>query len=326
MRRVSDLAGEIGSGLGKLRADVATSEAATHLATADTALADLMAVDKRARQALDNDQRFLAADIIFAEGLNPTQTLIDSVTGTASSEIAAAEARLTSESRVRLVLMPTALLLVIGAALAWAQSMPREPASSATASMAQMLRDLPPPVKSAVPPAPNPARAPASTAAMSPADLAEAAELCVDLARVLSASDMPALLGRVVSVLGANGLVVWAASDGGDTLAPALWYGYSDRVIAKMGRLDASAENMTSVCYRTRRTQSMPGVGQPGATSALAVPLVTSEGCQGVLAAELHGAKATPETIALARIVAAQFASMVGPAELGENRVDVAVG
>jgi hypothetical protein len=79
MRRVTDLAAEIDTGLTRLASDIGTAEAQSQLATARTALTDLLAVDKRARQALANDQRFLASDILFAEGLNSTQTLVDAI-------------------------------------------------------------------------------------------------------------------------------------------------------------------------------------------------------------------------------------------------------
>jgi hypothetical protein len=213
--------------------------------------------------------------------------------------------------------MPVSLLLVIGAGVAGAFARPPETAASAAAAVAQMLRDLPPPVKPPAPsmtsaPAPKP---PAPVPALSANDLTEAADLCVDLSRVLSSEDVPALLGRASNVLGATGLVVWVADERGDSLVPALWHGYSERVVAKMGPLDAGGDNITSVCFRTGRPQSMPGVGQPGATSAIAIPLVTAAGCHGVMAAELTAARPPVEGVALARIIAAQLAAMVAPSD-----------
>ncbi len=329
MRRVSDLAVQMESGLSRLRSQVESSEAQTQLAAAKTALADLLAIDARARQAIAGDQRFLASDIVFAEGLNTTQTVFDALSHAAEAETTSLETRLVSEARVRLALTSAALLLVMVAGLALAQSQ-RQPASpaSAAATMAQMLRDLPPPVRvPAAPPAaqPPPMQAVASVVpSVSEADLTEAAELCVDLARVLDARDIPALLGRVAKALGATGVVVWVVNRPGDTLSPALSHGYSDRVVAKLGQLDAAADNLTSVCFRTLRPQSMPGVGQPGATSAIAVPLVTADGCTGVLAAELEVAKPAAESLALARIIAAQFATMIGPSEAASAPARVA--
>jgi GAF domain-containing protein len=58
----------------------------------------------------------------------------------------------------------------------------------------------------------------------------------------------------------------------------------------------------------------------PGAAAAVAVPLVTSAGCNGVLSAEIRDTKPAPELLALARIVAAQFATLIGPAEYNSAR------
>ena len=56
---------------------------------------------------------------------------------------------------------------------------------------------------------PEPAR-PATTV-----NLDAAAELCVDLARVIDASDVPALLARAAAVLDARGIIVWVADSAG---------------------------------------------------------------------------------------------------------------
>jgi hypothetical protein len=50
------------------------------------------------------------------------------------------------------------------------------------------------------------------------------------------------------------------------------------------------------------------------------VPLVTASGCGGVLSAELRDSKPAPELLALTRIVAAQFATLIAPAEAGAPR------
>ena len=317
MRRVTDLATQLDSGLSRLRNEVESPDARTQLANAATALTDLLVIDKRARQAIESDQRFLASDIVFAEGLNATQTMLDALAAAGEAESAAVDARLLRDSRIRLALMPVALLVLAIAGLVWGQA-PRQPAaSSEAASMAQMLRDLPPPVKA--PGVPAVAAVPRTVAATTPPasviDLHAAAELCVDLARVMDAEDVPTLLSRAARTLDASGVVVWVVTASGDRLLPMLSHGYAANVIARLGSLDVTADNMTSVCFRTVRPLSVPGVGHPGATSAIAVPLVTSQGCNGVMAAELPIAKPPVEALAMARIIAAQFATMITPYE-----------
>ena len=67
------------------------------------------------------------------------------------------------------------------------------------------------------------------------------------------------------------------------------------------------------------RPQVMNGAAA-GSAGAVAVPLVTSAGCTGVLSAETRDSKPTPETIAVARILAAQFATLIAPSDAGSAR------
>jgi hypothetical protein len=296
-----------------------------NLDSATTALTDLMTLDKRAREALASEQRFLASDLLFAEGLSATQAVTDNLTTARDFEVSAIQDRLLLESRLRLAMAPTALALVLAAAFTAGRSA-RPPAPSAAASMAQMIRDLPPPVKAPLP-QPAPIRPPVTAAPPSPplpaplpepvANWTEAAELCVDLARVMDSRDIPALLGRAAKTLEASGVVLWIINRKGTTLLPMLSHGYSERVIAKLGTLDVSVDNVTSLSFRTMQPQTMPGVGQ-GTTSAIAVPLVTIAGCNGVFAAEVQGARPAEEALAMARIFAAQFATMIEPCDTGE--------
>ena len=53
---------------------------------------------------------------------------------------------------------------------------------------------------------------------------------------------------------------------------------------------------------------------------ALAVPLITSSGCVGVLAAEVQGAKPGDTRFAVARMIAAQLSTIVGPGSSAANQ------
>ena len=81
-------------------------------------------------------------------------------------------------------------------------------------------------------------RLPAAAAAPAPVphvNLADAAELCADLARVMDERDVPDLLARAATVLEAKGLIIWMADADGTTLQPTLTHGYSDRVVSRLG-------------------------------------------------------------------------------------------
>jgi hypothetical protein len=222
------------------------------------------------------------------------------------------------------------------------------------ASMAQMLRDLPPPVKNGVangttngnghghgiangngtgptpiaPPAPV---APSLVAAPTPvhsststyrpsANLAAAADLCVDLAKVLDADDMPVLLVRAALVLDARGIVLWGVDSDGVRLQPSLGYGYSDKVLAKLRPLQMDADNVTSLAFRSSQPQMMTGASTTD-PAALAIPLLTGGGCVGVMAVELRHNRPHADLLPVARILSAQFSTLVAPAEDTLQRV-----
>jgi hypothetical protein len=180
------------------------------------------------------------------------------------------------------------------------------------ASLAGLAEYEPEPASAAAPAAPASSAAPASPASpAAPAvDLSAAADACVDLGRLLDAQDLQALLGRIATILGAQGLIVWVADASGSLLAPALTHGYEPSLIARLGGLSKDADNATAHAWRAKSAQVVAGVaGGPG---ALAVPLLTSDGCMGVLSVEMtQGRERASDVQALARIVAAQLAAVV---------------
>jgi len=322
MRRASEISTRMNSAIGRLRTSAENTQARVNLDSATTALGDLMTLDKRAREALASEQRFLASDILFAEGLSAAQAVTDNLITARDFEVSAIQDRQLLASRLRLAMAPATLVLVLATAFTAGRAA-RPPAPSAAASMAQMIRDLPPPVKAPLG-QPAPIKPPVAVAPPPPpaplqptANWPEAAELCVDLARVMDPRDIPALLERAAKTLEASGVVLWIINRKGTTLLPMLSHGYSDRMLAKLGTLDVSVDNVTSLSFRTMQPQTMPGTGQ-GASSAIAVPLVTTDGCNGVFAAEVQGARPAADALAMARIFAAQFATMIEPCDSGD--------
>lgn len=320
-RRATELHTQISSGLTRLRSSSPASVTPQYEA-ALIALADLENIDKRARELIQNDQRFMAADLVFADSNEPSQRLAGALGTARATEIAAAEARMRFTSRIRFAMNAGVMGLVLLGALFLGR--PAKPVSglSEAEKMAQMLRDLPPPVKPATPlsrPTPPPP-APVVVVPAAPSfSLPDAAELCVDLARVIDSRDIPALLERAATVLDAKGLIIWMVDERGRMLTPSLTHGYPDKVLTRMGSLDVDADNVTSLTFRSMRPQTMPAT-VPGAAGAIAVPLITSSGCSGVLAAEVREGKPTDELVALTKIVAAQFATLIGPGDTGAAR------
>lgn len=159
-------------------------------------------------------------------------------------------------------------------------------------------------------PAPAAATPPQVPEALSAAALASAARVCADMARVLDADDLPGLLARSAGVLGAPGLIVWIADRSGQSLYPLLTHGYDRSIVVRMGPVSTEANNATALAWRTGELQVVEGGA--GASGALAAPIVTAEGCVGVLAAELSDDReARADVRALTTIFAAQLATFV---------------
>lgn len=318
--RTAELSKRLRESIDRLRAAAPNSEARAKYDAAGVALTDLMSIDKRARDLVKNDQRLLAADVVLVDELDASQRLAGEISAVRDVELAAANAKMASAARLRFGMNGLALGFVL-VVLLFVSRATGEPAAAsiAPASTAQMIRDLPPPVKVAVPtPAPAAAARITAPAPASP-HLLEAAELCVDLARVMDGRDVPALVERTATVLDAKGVIIWVADTEGRELRPTLTHGYTDKVIERLGTLPVESDNVTSLAYRSMRPQTMNGAG-PGTTGAVAVPLMTASGCVGVLAAEVRHSKPAAEMISLAKILAAQFSSIVTPADTAEAR------
>jgi hypothetical protein len=141
-------------------------------------------------------------------------------------------------------------------------------------------------------------------------DLAEAARLCSDLARIKDARELNDLLARTAELLDASGIVVWIGGVGGEVLRPAFSHGYSDHTMAKMKALSSDDANAVASAYRSSRMEVVAGAG--GRNGAIVTPIVTAGGCVGAMAAEVrHGAESSQGVRAVATIVAAQLATLV---------------
>ena len=141
-----------------------------------------------------------------------------------------------------------------------------------------------------------------------------AAELCTDLGRMGDPEDLSAVLGQAADVLNASGLVVWVRNSSGAELSPAFAHGYSQETVARLPQIPRSADNAAAVAYRTGALQIV--LSRPGTSKgAVAAPLLSPDGCVGVLSAEIRdGGEASDAVQALARILAAQLSGLLGPA------------
>jgi hypothetical protein len=164
---------------------------------------------------------------------------------------------------------------------------------------------------------------PATASVVLEPDVEAAAHLCTELGRVVDAADVALLLGEAARVLDAVGLIVWAWHAQAAALTPVVAHGYSDRVLAQLPAVRRDAANATAAAFRT--TQPCTVAGSDRASGALVAPLMTPDGCVGVLAIELPLGR---EQIASVRAVVTIFAALlarwittVRPAEKSDRRL-----
>ena len=156
-------------------------------------------------------------------------------------------------------------------------------------------------------------------------DLPAVARFCTELGRVNDAAGVQRLLQEAAGILEATGLIVWIwdASAGG--LTPVLAHGYSPRVLAQLPAVTREADNPTAAAFRSGEVCAI--TGSENASGAIVVPLLTPGGCAGVLAIELqHGREQSRSVCAVATIMAALLAQLVGATQSAELQPHAAPG
>lgn len=278
--RVDELLASAREALGALQATEALAR-----------LQDFEPIDERARQYARAGHHSLASDLIFADGFEIAAAARRDLAAAVSVQRAAIDESIARERRLQMASLGGLAACALIASLLLLRG-PKQEAVAAPPVVVEAAPDS----TAASPTVPAEGQTPATV------DLSSAADVCVDLARLLDARDLPAVLGRAAEALGAQGLVVWLADSSGTSLTPALTHGYAPAVVARMGSLSVEEDNATSAACRSKSLQLVHG--------ALAAPLLTPSGCTGVLAVEVKdGRERAGDVQSLARIIAAQLAS-----------------
>ena len=322
-----------------LQAGADDPAAAARAGDALSRLDDVAVVDQRAREHAAAGQRAMASDLIFADGYEVVAAARMELASAAALERGAITAPLERDRQIRAAALGAlAACAVVSLLLLLRTPKPVEPVATSLGSTfladatvverartteravdddaigaaldasLEGLNDFAPALPAE--PAEPTERVKPSVAAI---DLSSAADVCVDLGRLLDARDLQPVLARIASVIGASGLIVWMADDVRGALAPALTHGYAPSLIARLGPLPADDDNATAAAWRSKTTQIVNG--------AIAVPLLTSDGCTGVLSVELpDGRERERDVESLARILAAQLAASIAPAAAESRR------
>lgn len=324
------------SGLEALHAASTAADAQASVDNARAILEDFSQMDRRARQYTGNGQRLLASDLIFSDGLELTNAGVEAVRLAGVAERQAQEEVVEGERRrqvyalgsgaaaallVTLLLLPTArrdepegmglrapLRVVadgpedrirpetpvadVPVEEDWSRAEARAPAHDDVVVTSAPVPALPPPAP--------------------PVELGSLAALCTDLARLSDTRALPGLLERAAGALDASGIILWIADPDGQELAPIVTHGYAPLLITRLGNIRRDDQNATAAALRTSLLQTVNA--DAVSEGAIAAPLVTPAGCVGVMAAEVkHAGEQDPARLAIATIVAAQLATMVGP-------------
>ena len=267
---------------------------------AAAALENFRSLDAKVREFVLSGSSLLAGDMIFSDGLEAMATASTQVTAALHEEVRHRNNSMAALRTRQLAIvgggMGGMLLLMVGLALA-----------GASASDASKESEI------ATPPAAEPVRfeapLPKARAAVTPR-LLTTAQLCGELARVAESRQLPSLLERAAKVLDASGIIVWVAEPSRQTLVPAISHGYEPKVVSRMGSIHRDANNAAAAAYRSSEVRTVSG--DAFTSGAVIIPLMTSDGCIGVLSAEMKGGSEKDESAqALATIFASQLATLV---------------
>jgi hypothetical protein len=321
-RRVDSTVEAVRESLTTLRQAASSDASGSALESASAMVADFLASDKRIRGYLTSDAQLMAADIIFTEGSETAANAARQVERARLEEHDVVEQSEASQRKAEATALGGAAgfaFLVIGALM-------RAPAAAAATTASKFPvsdrgrredravgRDdliLRQGTVEAHPQAIVRPQVDTATARTASA-LKNAAQVCTDLGRVHDADDLKTLMERAADVLDASGLMLWLGATSGGELHPALAHGYSEETLARMPILARSANNAAATAYRTGTLQIV--LSRPGsAKGAVVAPVLSADGCIGVLSAEVRdGAEASDTVQALAAIIAAQLASVL---------------
>ncbi len=204
----------------------------------------------------------LDPDVVVRDFLElfPDSTEVETLTPVATAASGNGVAKAAAADRLR---------ALVGTAIASIAPRRREPSAPPLS---------PPPSLPAPPPSPPeapPAREP---------DLLALARLSTEFARADSVSALKRLLKDAAAILDARGVIVWMWDAATAELRPAVTYGYSDRVLARIRAVARDEDNATAAAFRSSEPRGIDPNESTG--GALAVPLLTPAGCAGVLAIE----------------------------------------
>jgi transcriptional regulator with XRE-family HTH domain len=144
-------------------------------------------------------------------------------------------------------------------------------------------------------------------------DIVSVARLCTQIASARDDGDLSGALAEAVGILDAQGVILWVRDPDRDALFPVLAHGYPEELLSKLPEVRRCADNAIAAAFRCGQKQVVRG--NADATGAFVAPMLTPDGCAGVLALEFANGGEQHECVqALAMIVAAQVSTLFATA------------
>ena len=309
MSRVESLMPALRKQTSEFGAFLTSPAAQSAFESASAALENFRTVDAKVKEFVQSGSPLLAGDMIFSDGLESTATAMSQITSALNEELQHGNSALAALRTRQLAVLgggfAVIFLMMMGLAITGE--------ASAKTAEPEAVASAPEPVRFEAP-------LPKARAAITP-KLLSTAQLCAELARVAESRQLPNLLERAAKVLDATGMIVWVAEPSRQALVPAIAHGYEDKMVARMGSIHRDSNNAVAAGYRLSEVRTV--AGDSFTNGAMIVPLMTSEGCVGVLSAELKAGSEKDESAqALATIFASQLATLVAtPAAVPINAV-----
>ena len=310
MPKVAATTEGVTNAIAALRQAALDADARSSLDQASTSINEFTEIDKRARDYLKSGQPLMAGDVIFTEGVRAAAAAGQSVEAARVAEQRAFDASeaLLREQEAIVAGGAAGVVLLLLVVMAVAAPVTRTAATDVAESSLSIA------------PAPPATETSAANAQSARLFIQAAAELATEMGRARDLDDLERLLGRAAEVMDADGLIVWVGSTTGADLRPVLAHGYSPPAIARMPTVPRSADNAAAAAYRTGSLRIV--LARPGeASGAIVAPILTPDGCVGAVSAEVkRGGETSEATQALAALLAAQLANVIGVQEVIKSR------
>ena len=309
-----------------LRESLATLDAA--MATSGGSLAEtlaavdqLAAAERRTREYARRGETLLAGDVVFTEARDLLTASVEQIQSARTTLAAANDSRVASLRREQAILVSAAAVSWIVIAVLLLPPAKAEPVKDPGAwrdALAQTIKKpLPKEPERTRPVEPvEPVQRLEPVVPLEPSvplrSILEVSEICSDMSSLADTGALSGVLERAAAAINATGVIVWIASDDGNTLSPVASHGFDEKLVTRIGRIARDSANLTAMAFR----ENVPRVSAATSTApaALAVSLCGPTGPVGVLSVELKPDMPADEArVALATIFAAQLATLVDP-------------